>query len=227
MLSRTLASATLALGASRLAGERVYCPQCGQRIGDEQRTCPFCGTTVPDEASGTGTCPECGAPRAPEDTYCRRCGVVLPLDLAALGLDESLAGRETGSSALELPEWLQPADIGAGGSAFPSDLDLPDWLREPESTSVGSVESPVPSVEFAVPRVPAVWGRSAAQEAGAERLFEPLPLLLVPEVRPAQAMPTGAEANLQAGGHNLARVALILALAVLIGVTIYIVWLNR
>lgn len=206
----------------------MYCPQCGQRMSDEQTVCPTCGAVVAGEVSGGSTCPQCGTARAPDDTYCRQCGAILPLDLAALGLgDVEPADLDTGR--IELPEWLRtPETEAAGGAgALVSDLDLPEWLREPGTAEDAALEPVPPAAAFTLPPVAAVWSQPAAAETVAMHLFEPLPLLLVPEVAEAGRAPVGAAASAPAGERSVVRIALILALAVLIGVAVYILWVSR
>jgi hypothetical protein len=92
---------------------------------------------------------------------------------------------------------------------------------------VAPVAQVPPAASFAPPPVATVWAQPVAGEAPAQYLFEPLPLLFVPEISAAHAAAPTAEAGAQAGDRGFVRIALVLALAVLIGVAIYIVWVSR
>ncbi len=194
---------------------------------EEQRVCAVCGAVVSDEVTGGSSCPHCHAPRAPDDTYCRHCGAVLPLDLAALGL---AAPEETApaSGRLELPEWLLSPEGGAaeGERDVLRELDLPEWLREPEGAEPRSIETAPIGPELAVPVVAAVWGRPPAGEPAAEHLFAPLPLLHVPELA-AVSPATAADTGMRTSDRSAVRVALLLALLVLVAIAAYIVWASR
>lgn len=212
---------------SSATGGLVYCPQCGQRMTEEQRVCAVCGAVVSEEVTGGSSCPHCHAPCAPDDTYCRQCGAVLPLDLAALGLAEPEATAAT-SGGLELPEWLLPqeGDSAARESAVLRELDLPEWLREPGDAEPRSIETGPIVPEVAVPVVAAVWVRPAASEPAAEHLFAPLPLLHMPELT-AVPPATASDAGMRASDRSAVRVALLLALVVLVAIAAYIVWASR
>lgn len=206
----------------------VYCPQCGQHIAEERDVCPVCGAVLGGDAVSTSTCPNCGAPRAADDIYCRSCGAVLPLDLAALGgLQETTT---TGGARLEaaLPDWLRGNEPSTPGSELEwlSEAELPDWLREPgESLPVAAGSEGQKHV--AVPSVSPVWTRLSDVEGQASTIFAPLPLLSLPAIRAELANAPAAAARESTAGRHAARLALIVALAVLIGVVIYIVWLSR
>ncbi|MCM8746092.1 zinc ribbon domain-containing protein [Thermomicrobium sp. CFH 73360] len=206
----------------------VYCPQCGQHIAEDRDVCPVCGAVLSGEVASTSTCPSCGAPRAPDDTYCRRCGAVLPLDLSALGgLQEgtTIAGALSDAA---LPEWLRGDEPSAPGGELEwlSEAELPDWLREPgESLPVAA--EPVGQERVVVPPVSPVWTRLSDVEAVAPTVFAPLPLLSLPAIRAELANAPAAAASESAAGRRAARLALVVALAVLIGVAVYILWLSR
>ncbi|MFN3337567.1 MAG: zinc ribbon domain-containing protein, partial [Thermomicrobium sp.] len=205
----------------------VYCPQCGQHIAEDRDLCPVCGAVLSGDVASTSTCPSCGTPRAPDDTYCRRCGAVLPLDLSVLGgLQEGTPIAGTLSEAA-LPEWLRGAEPSTAGGELEwlSEAELPDWLREPgESLPVAA--EPVGQGRVVVPPVSPVWTRLSDVEAVASTVFAPLPFLSLPAIQPELAN-VPAPPPESVAGRRAARLALVVALAVLIGVAAYIVWLSR
>jgi len=202
----------------------VYCPQCGQRIGEGRDTCPICGAVIGEPVAGTGVCSSCGALRAPEDTYCRQCGNLLPFDLSALEQLELAPGESLGE--VPIPEWLRAEEPGTPGSELQllSDLDLPEWLREPTESAAEAPPLPT-TAAFVVPPVVLAWSQPIASETTDPSLFEPLPPLLLP-VASALGRVAAAAAE-PAGDRRLVRIALFLALAVLIGVVLYILWQSR
>mgnify|MGYP000171329447 FL=1 len=202
----------------------MYCPQCGQQVGEERGTCPICGAAIGEPVAGAGACSSCGALRAPEDTYCRQCGTLLPFDLSALEQLELAPGESLGE--VPIPEWLQAEEQGTPGSELQllSDLDLPEWLREPTESTAEAPPMPTTSA-FVVPPVVLAWSQPIASETADPSLFEPLPPLLLP-VAPALGGVAAAAAE-PAEDRRLVRIALLLALAVLLGVVLYILWQSR
>lgn len=206
----------------------MYCPQCGQHIAEDHDVCPVCGAVLSGEVASTSTCPTCGAPRAPDDTYCRRCGAVLPLDLSALGgLQEGTTIAGTLSNAA-LPEWLRGDEpsVSGGELEWLSEAELPDWLREPGESPPVAAE-PVDQGRMVVPPVSPVWTRLSDVEAVSSTVFAPLPLLSLPAIRAETANAVTAATSESAAGQRAAWLALVVALAALIGVALYILWLSR
>ncbi|MDW7981564.1 MAG: zinc ribbon domain-containing protein [Thermomicrobium sp.] len=207
----------------------MYCPQCGQRVSDDRDRCPLCGAVLSGDVVGTSSCPNCGAVRSPEDTYCRHCGAVLPLDLAAItGLEEEASGPRSTVPAPMLPEWLRADEPERSGQEFDwlTEAELPEWLRDPSAPAPAVAESLVQQ-EFVVPPVERVWAVPSVGESAEPSWFAPLPLLAVPSVHAEWRSAPPAAATESTAGQRAARLTLVVALAVLIGVVLYIVWLSR